>query len=312
MMGAMAEPDRSEGVVLPVRERLTVLDDGSLRLAAPAKLNLNLRVGPRGPDGFHPLDSIVVKVSLYDEIVLRPRTDGQLALSCEGADCGPAEQNLALRAARLLAAAAGRDVGGAESRLRKQIPPGRGLGGGSSDAAAVLDGLSRLWRLGLSSARLGELAARLGSDVPLFLGPPAARMTGRGEVLASARVPAFAAVVHMPEVVCSTAGVYAAYDERPNAGMGEQIDLGLVAGEPASRWRHLLVNDLAAAALTHSPALARVRDELADALAVPVSVTGSGSGLFALFDGVSEASAALRRVPAGLRGRTVAVRPNPW
>ena len=226
--------------VLPRRDRIERLGPHALRLLAPAKINLNLLVGPRGPDGFHEIDSLVAKVTLYDEIELRGREEGEIRFTCRGAGCGGDEKNLALRAARLLAE--GRHVGGVDITLSKHIPPGRGLGGGSSDAAAVLIGLNELWQLGVSAAELSALAASLGSDVPLFFGPPAARMTGRGELLEEISVHPFVAVLILPDFTCRTSAVYRAFDEAP-AAVEKQLEPPTLGGSP-SQWRAALVNQL--------------------------------------------------------------------
>ncbi len=317
--------------VLAPRPRHCQLPGGAVRLAAPAKINLDLLVGPRRADGYHPLDSIVAKVSLYDEITLTPRADGPITLSCQNADCGPAEMNLAYRAAKLLAhyaglgCAAGSGIGGGREGVRavagtgvdialvKHIPPGKGLGGGSSDAAAVLAGLDQLWRLATPADSLAQLAATLGSDVPLFLGPPAARMTGRGEKLCPAALHSFAAVLHMPDFACATADVYRAFDSLPDAGRPmatrEATDL---AAQPPSAWRSRLQNDLTDAAEAVSEQLRQTLGLLGDCAAAPVSMTGSGSAMFILCDDIAEAQAVARRLPSGLPGRTVIVLPNLW
>jgi 4-diphosphocytidyl-2-C-methyl-D-erythritol kinase len=360
-------------VMLP-RPRHQQLHGGAIGVAAPAKINLDLLVGPRRADGYHPLDSIVAKVSLYDEITLTPRDDGQITLACRNVDCGPAEMNLAYRAAELLARDAGignRGMGvppmsltgvspvdsagtndqhgrdgrathgqnaratrnaratvGVDIALVKHIPPGKGLGGGSSDAAAVLAGLDQLWRLATPADRLAELAATLGSDVPLFLGPPAARMTGRGEKLRPLAVHSFAAVLHMPDFACATADVYRAFDSlasaagaltgalptsqacagQPMARRGA-IDL---AAAPPSAWRASLRNDLTAAAGAVSDQLRQTLGLLRDCAAAPVHMTGSGSAMFIICDTVAEAQAVARRLPPDMPGQTVIVLPNPW
>ena len=353
-------------VMLP-RPRYQQLPGGGICVAAPAKINLDLLVGPRSADGYHPLDSIVAKVSLYDEITLTPRDDGQITLACGNADCGPAEMNLAYRAAKLLSRDVGlgpepgcgpgggsenvyenrskgvspvdsartnnlhgrdgrathgqdaratrnaRAVVGVDIALVKHIPPGKGLGGGSSDAAAVLAGLDQLWRIATPPGRLAELAAALGSDVPLFLGPPAARMTGRGEKLHPLAVHGFAAVLHMPDFTCATADVYRAFDYLPGAGRPmatrEAIDL---AAQPPSNWRGRLANDLTAAAEAVSERLRQTLGLLRDCTDAPVSMTGSGSAMFILCDDLAEAQAVARRLPPDIPGRAVIVLPNPW
>jgi len=324
--------------VLGPRPRYRQLPGGGICAAAPAKINLDLLVGPRRADGYHPLDSIVAKVSLYDEITLSPRADGQITLACGSADCGPAETNLAYRAARLLARHAGlgqergsgigggsegggaRPAVGVDIALVKHIPTGKGLGGGSSDAAAVLAGLDQLWHLAMPPGRLAELAAKLGSDVPLFLGPPAARMTGRGEKLWPTAVHNFAAVLHMPDFACATADVYRVLDRLPGAQKAragprrpmptrEAIDL---ASAPPSTWRGRLRNDLTAPAEAVSEQLRETLRLLRRCAAAPVSMTGSGSAMFIICDSVDEAQAVARRLPPDLPGRTAIVLPNPW
>jgi 4-diphosphocytidyl-2-C-methyl-D-erythritol kinase len=299
--------------------------EGGLRVWAPAKINLNLLVGPRRADGYHGLDSLVAKVTLYDRIDLHRRDDAQVTFACRkdradpaaAWDCGPDEQNLALRAARLLAGqGAG---GGADINLVKHIPPGAGLGGGASDAAAVLEGLNELWRLNRSPAQLSPLAESLGSDVPLFLGPPGLRITGRGEAVEPLRVHPFVAVLFLPDFSTATAAVYRAFDELGGAqggprrrGPAVQARLGLELRKPPSRWRQLLHNDLAGAAIRVCPPLGPLWRRLTAALELPVCLTGSGSALFVLCDGVAEAEAVCGRVPRDLGARWVVVRPNGW
>lgn len=301
-----------------------------LLVFAPAKINLNLLVGPRRPDGYHDLDSYVVKVSLYDRILLTPRYDGGIAFSCAGADCGSDEKNLALRAARLLAGSLppskDKFAPGVNIRLAKQIPPGKGLGGGSSDAAAVLAGLNRLWALGMSAEQLSALGAKLGSDVPLFLGPPASRMTGRGEYIATTAVHPFTAVLYLPDLVCPTMDVYKAFDalaaENPHAPAwsadtpshldARQLKAGTIAVQPASKWRKHLHNNLAPAAHRVCPALAAASQKLSHQIAPPVHMTGSGSALFVLCDSVAEANTALDAMEDDFRQHCCLVQMNPW
>jgi 4-diphosphocytidyl-2-C-methyl-D-erythritol kinase len=277
-------------------------------LAAAAKINLNLLVGPRRQDGYHPIDSFVTRITLYDEVAIVPRRDGRIVLRCTGADCGRAEQNVAFRAASLLAE--GRSSPGATIELTKRIPPGSGLGGGSADAVAVLAGLNDLWGLGLAADRLAELAGRLGSDVPFFLGPPAARLTGRGEIIQPLAVHAFCAVLYLPSFSCFTAEVYREYDRLPRTPQ-PQLDPAILAGPP-SRWRGLLRNDLLAAAGQVAKELAAAHDRLSRALPVPVCLTGSGSALFALCDDLAEARAVLSAVPQDLHGACRIVVRNDW
>ncbi len=277
---------------------------------APAKINLNLLVGPKRADGFHPLDSLVAPISLHDRIELTARDDGRVVFRCEGIDCGPDESNLALRAAGLLADHP--RAGGVDIVLWKRIEPGKGLGGGSSDAAAVLRELDALWSLDVPGQRLVELAAELGSDVPLFLAEGPVRMTGRGERIEPIAVHPGVVVLLLPEAFCATGAVYAAFDEDvlPSAAptcawhaAGGQLDLARLRDEPPSSWRGELVNHLGPAARRVSRALAEAWDQLAGALDVPVHLTGSGSGLFVLCDDAAEGRSIVDRLPPALADR---------
>jgi 4-diphosphocytidyl-2-C-methyl-D-erythritol kinase len=296
--------------VVPPPARASPAEGGGTIVWAPAKLNLSLLVGPRGADGYHPLDSLVARAALCDRLLLRPRDDGRIVLRCESPDCGPAERNLAVRAARALRERRGGPDRGVEIDLLKAIPPGAGLGGGSSDAAAVLLVLNELWGTGLSPTELAEVGAALGSDVPLFLAGPASRIRGRGERVEPIEVHPFTAVLLLPPLACATPAVYAAFDESPRP-MGEPPDTGLLRGRP-SEWRGLLRNELGEAARKVCPGLSALWDAAAAAAGAPVCLTGSGSGLFILCDDVGEASAVLRRLPEDLPCRRVVAPSNPW
>jgi len=266
-----------------------------LRVTAPAKVNLHLAVGPVGSDGYHTLTGVFHALELADEISIRESS--ALSLHCE-TDLGvPATGNLAYRAAVALGEAVGR-VPAVEIGLTKRIPHGAGLGGGSSDAAAVIAGLAALWGLDPASGRCTAVAASLGADVPFFLVPGGcALMVGRGDVV-ERPLPALAGapvVLLRPADPVSTAAAYAAFDERPVAiatpdGVIRALDARDALGLGAS-----LVNNLAAAAISIVPAIA-------DALAwvrcsegvLGSAVSGSGSAVFALCDSVERAGSIAR------------------
>jgi 4-diphosphocytidyl-2-C-methyl-D-erythritol kinase len=256
---------------------------------APAKINLNLLVGPAGPDGYHPLDSYVAQLDFADRVELTPRDDGRIVLQAAGLDCGPAESNLAVLAAE----AAGRELGcvdrGVTIRLDKRIAPGMGLGGGSSDAAAVLVGLAELWELEWSPADLSRTALSLGADVPLFLAAPAVRMQGRGERLCPIQLPRLEVLLILPELFCSTGDVYAAFDADP-PGRQQQLPAERLT-RSVDQWRGDLFNQLLPAAVAVCPELGCLRRRLGAALPAPVHLTGSGAGLFVLPAGPAESAA---------------------
>lgn len=290
-----------------------ILPDGSVRVWAPAKINLNLLVSPRRDDGYHDLDSLVCRIGLYDCIELHPASPGQLSFSCNTNDCGPEEKNLALRAARMLLDHAPNRSGdrpGTRIVLEKCIPPGRGIGGGSSDAATVLTAMNQFCGIGLEQNLLLRIAGHLGSDVPLFLGPPTARMTGRGEILEPVEISDFLIVLVLPEILCPTVAVYHAFDSLP-AQAGTQIDTARLA-HPPSFWREDLQNHLAEPAMHVADALGDLYRALCEASPIPVHITGSGSGMFMLCDDEEEATRVLSSIPPALRGLCRIVRRNQW
>ncbi|MBI3864824.1 MAG: 4-(cytidine 5'-diphospho)-2-C-methyl-D-erythritol kinase [Planctomycetia bacterium] len=187
---------------------------------APAKLNLFLKVLGKRADGYHELETLMVSVGLYDTLVFSDAPAGHLSLVCRdgrvpAARAGPrempgdGEDNLVLRAARLLRETTG-TAHGARIELVKRIPLSAGLAGGSSDAAATLWGLNRLWNLGLDASELMRLASRLGSDIPFFLcSASAAICRGRGEIVEPLPLAArYWFVVARPATGLATAEVY--------------------------------------------------------------------------------------------------------
>ena len=181
-------------------------------VAAPAKLNLVLRVGPRAADGYHPLASLMVALEGLEDTVsvsIAPRR----TLACPGAPAGPA--NLAWRAVDVLEAACDAQSP-ARIEITKRIPMQAGLGGGSSDAAAVLVGMNALYGLGLAPQALEQLGAQLGSDVPFFVRGGTQWATGRGERLQARPAPDdLWAVICGPVAPLSTADVYRAFTALP-------------------------------------------------------------------------------------------------
>ena len=153
---------------------------GALVMQAPAKVNLFLEVLAKRPDGYHDIETLMVAVNLFDTLKFREEPGGDIRLTCNHPDLSTGSDNLVIRAAALLKQQTGCEKG-ARIRLTKRIPLAGGLAGGSSDAAATLVGLNRLWKLGLTRARLTDLAKELGSDVAFFFSAPAAWCTGRGE-----------------------------------------------------------------------------------------------------------------------------------
>ena len=219
-----------------------------LTARAPAKLNLQLSVGPPRPDGYHDLATVFHAVSLYDEVTVRPAGRVTVRVEGEGAGEVPAGRgNLAVQAANALRKAAGiKD--GAEISIAKRIPVAAGLAGGSADAAATLVACNRLWRAGLGLAELSELAARVGSDVPFSLVGGTAVGLGRGEQLSQALVSGrYHWVLAVADAGLSTADVYAECDRLRAAGLRPAVGDGSAHGGARRSGKRTVSRDLLAA-----------------------------------------------------------------
>jgi 4-diphosphocytidyl-2-C-methyl-D-erythritol kinase len=272
-----------------------------MRIFCPAKINLHLRVGPLGADGYHPLLSWMCTVGLFDTLDFFLGKEPGISLTCDRPDLPIDKSNLVLRAAQALAAKGGAKP--TKMTLEKKIPLGGGLGGGSCDAAATLLALNKLWQTNLPSAELEDIGASLGSDVPFFFHQPSSLCFGRGEQIISipSPKPKFA-VLMFPEFPMATAAVYHKFDEMK---LGTDLDAQAPLGGTelnAEQLLPLLVNDLEPPAFALALELGRIRDRLQRELARVVRMSGSGSTLFTLADNKSEADeAAARARKAGFK-----------
>ena len=283
----------------------------TMAVLAPAKINLSLRVIGRRTDGYHLLQSLMVPVSLYDEVRLTVTHGdaGRIQLLCDapGVPCG--EDNLVCQAARLFLARTGVEAG-LRIDLRKRIPPGSGLGGGSSDAAATLTALNRRFGTHRSAAQLASWGAEVGADVPFFVYGRPAWVEGVGEVVTPLdRWPAVSLVVAFPGSGVSTAEIYRRYDAAiPPPGRG-RVSLTkppsatsiaqFISGERSLP--ELLVNDLEAVAAEVRPELRFLKTLLVKFGAEGAVMTGSGSAVF----GIWSTRAGAEKAAAEVRGRGI-------
>jgi len=280
-------------------------------------VNFGLRVVGRRPDGYHELESLFLPLDLADELLLdveeASATRVVLELAGDAAGVPAGAENLAVRAGERFLEAAGLRRA-LRIRLAKRIPVAAGLGGGSSDAAAVLRGLAGLLPGAMDPAALVRVALGLGADVPFFLDPRPALVSGIGERCEPLRGPwpARVLVLAKPGGQLSTARVYRSFDSaaRPAALPGLRPLVEAVRSAPTDRSAlvALLENDLEPAALSLCPAIAPLRERLREAGALALGMSGSGPTVFGVFEGEPEAASALARLQAPVWARVARTR----
>jgi len=298
-------------------------------LKTPAKINLYLEIVNQRPDGYHNILSCMQMIGLYDRLTFEPRSKGiRLTLQKECVDkneppLASDRSNLVYQAATLLqkeARRAGHRVPGASILLVKRIPIAAGLAGGSSNAAAALIGLNRLWSLGWKRSRLTSLGARIGSDVPFFLGAATAWVSGRGEQVKPASLPLdfprYGVLVD-PKQQISTAWVYQEFSHRfqltKSASRIRMLRGGSTAGggdhdiEIGSLLRRSR-NDLEAVTISYCPMVAKIKMALYSLGGRCALMSGSGTACFAFFRQHDEARKAADSICSNKMGTAVVFR----
>ena len=231
-------------------------------IRAYAKINIGLDITGTRADGYHLLDMIMQTVGLYDELEVTARDDGQVVLICDKEGVPADESNLAVKAFRRLIPEG--DERGGNIVLRKNIPSQAGLGGGSSDAAAVLKAVNELYRLGKSDKELERKAAEIGADVPFFIKGGCQRCRGTGEILSPALdTHGDYVIIVKPQAGASTKDVYDAYDR-----LTEKPDCA---------------NVLEAVTAEMFPVIRVIKERLLSAGAEFASMSGSGTAVFGIF-----------------------------
>ncbi len=243
-----------------------------------AKINLGLQVVEKRPDGFHNLQTVFYPIGLCDALELIPADSYQLHISGINVACED-ENNLVTKAFRLMEKKYG--IAPVEIWMRKAIPFGAGLGGGSADAAFTLKALDSLFHLNLGEEKLCEEAANLGSDCPFFIGDRPVYATGRGEIFHPCRLSLkdWYLVLVIPPIAVSTAEAYRGI--RPQWPASTPSD---IVGRPVKEWSNILVNDFETSIFAAHPAIASVKEELYRQGAAYASMSGSGSSVFGLFE----------------------------
>ena len=252
-----------------------------LEAKAPAKINLFLEVLHRLPDGYHELSSVIVPVDLYDELVFE-RTDNQIELLCDDRDVPSGDENLVMKAAKLLRETC--NVGaGVRINLKKNIPAGAGLGGGSSDAATTIMALNQIWDLDRPTEEMLSLARLIGADVPVFLYGVQAHVRGIGHKVSPIEnnLERIRFVIAVPHFGVSTGAVYSRAivplpeERRSAAGMIE----GFLTGDTDLVERNVF-NRLQESAFEAEPRLRGFYDDLNEVTNLTITMSGSGSSFF--------------------------------
>ncbi len=263
----------------------------SIHVLAPAKLNLFLKITGKRENGYHKLVSIFVPVSLYDELVFT-RTGHELEFYCKGKKLPEGEKNLVNRAARLFFDKSGLNPG-VRIILNKNIPIASGLGGGSSDAAATLKGLNRLFECPLPEEGLNPLAVSLGADVPFFLKQSPALVTGIGEKIEPIKMPpGLWYVIFSPAIEVSTEWAYKKIKLKLTKNLEQDIIDSLKIFDYYNI-PDILSNDLEKVTLERHPFLCLIKASLIDSGARGSLMTGSGPSLFGVFDSKKQANEGL-------------------
>lgn len=260
----------------------------TLTLPAPAKLNLFLHITGRRSDGYHLLQTVFQLLDVHDDITFSLRTDNQLHLNCDHTELAN-DQNLVLKAARLLQSTTGTQQG-ADIRLTKRLPLGGGLGGGSSDAATTLIGLNKLWQTNLNEDELATLGLTLGADVPVFIRGKSGWAEGVGEVLLPMTLNDAYYLIIIPNCGVSTARIFADKELTRNTAPITMATFLAKGGhndcEPVARRLHPQVDEALSWLTQHAP---------------NARMTGTGACVFAKFDSFTQAQHLLNDVPRTMR-----------
>lgn len=257
----------------------------AIEVLSPAKINLTLDVLGKRQDGFHNLDSIVQTINLFDRLILKRRRSSQISLTCSREDVPMGDDNIIVKACNLMRQM-GLWNGGLDIDLQKSIPMKAGLGGGSSNAAAVLAGIDRLFGLGLRTEQLAEIGARLGSDVALFAYGGTVRMTGRGDVIRPLGdgIRLYYVIVK-PECSVSTAWAYDELDKRQlrkDSAASDRAESAYLDGD-AEGLVKALHNDFQDVVDRLFPEVVDIEKRLCEGGADKVVLAGSGSAVAGVF-----------------------------
>ena len=266
-----------------------------ISIKTPAKINLGLKIKGLRPDGYHEIETTMQMVGLFDELTFEKIEEG-IDLITDTEITSSMEENIVYKAFSLLS---GKARGyGVRIRLKKNIPMSAGLGGGSSDGAATLVGLNRLWGTGLNRKELMDFGRRLGSDVPFFLFGPSALARGRGDLLAPVKPLNEWILLINPLLPVSTAWVYKTYEKFKELGSETKLLTKRRDNIKLSGFQQRItkyINDLEKVTLLKFPEIEKIKDDLIGSGAMVAQMSGSGPTVFGIFSKKKYAEEASKR-----------------
>jgi len=297
------------------KKQFEIINDGLL-VRAPAKINLSLLIAGKRPDGFHEIETVMAKVTFYDEILIEPGQKSGIELLCKGQCWAPArEENLVYQAAKLLLDSCGLEAD-IKITLTKNIPAGSGLGSASSDAAATLIGLNKYLDLGLSNSKLAKLAVQLGSDVAFFLDGPLALCCGKGEKIKKlSKKFDFLALLILPNVSLSTKRAYDNYRHDP--ALYEKLSTQINSYIQKNRIDltvKLCANMLLKSCFSLVEDLAELKAKIESLGVRPICLSGSGTAMFNIMGNgdLEKAKAHKNKLEEQIGCKSIIVSNNRW
>lgn len=287
-----------------------------LLINAPAKINLSLLIAGKRPDGFHEIETLMSKISWFDQVIVEPGQSDGIQLICGGSCWAPeGDDNLVIRAAKLISEETGFNAP-LKLTLIKNIPAGTGLGSASSDGASTLLAINKYADLGLTKGQLRELASQLGSDVPFFVGGPLAMCTGRGEIIEElGGAVDFGVLIIIPNISVPTVSVYKNYRHNPE----KYSSLNAVIAPLIEQNDYESVIDLCPNMLEDScfelfGELKQLRDGISSLIGQQIHMSGSGSALFSIIrkDWSEEVAEIQKKIHENFSCQSVVVNNNRW
>ncbi len=275
-----------------------------IKLVANAKINLFLNIKNKRPDGYHDIESIMQEIDLHDVISVESNSTGEILITNTGNNTDDNipwdENNLAYKAAKLFITSLG-IKNGLDIKIEKNIPSSAGLGGGSSDAAATLTGVNRLWNINLPKDILTQMGEKIGSDVPFFLYGKTALVTGKGEkIISLPALPEIWFVLVKPPLAVSTRWAYDCFDleytdEPDNDFVCKEI-ISCLEEKKSEKIYKLLFNNMEKPIFKHYPLLKEIKELLINLGAENALMAGSGSTIFGVCKNKKTAEAIYEKI----------------